>query len=274
MGRATCRALSDRGHRVRALVRRDGAKVDGAHEHVRADGLEPSTLAAAVVDAEAVFSCMGAPIVPRLGGGRAGFEAVDTVANLNLLRAAESVGVQRFTYVSVAGGRGPLSDLAYVRAHERVVDALRASRLEHAVVRPTGFFSAFASFVAIGRWFPVPVLGNPDARTNPIATEDLAEVCATAVEDDTFGERDVGGPEIVTRGEIAALARTAAGRSARSVRVPAALALFGAKGLRWVHPRLAESVAFFVRVGTVDCVAPTHGQRLLSDWFRDQAQSR
>ncbi|MEM6296208.1 MAG: NAD(P)H-binding protein, partial [Myxococcota bacterium] len=117
LGSAACRVLSERGHRVRALVRRHGARVDGAHESVVADGLQPQTLQAAVRGADAVFSCMGAPIVPRLGGGRAGFESVDTVANLHLLRAAESAGVTRFAYVSVAGGRGPLADLPYVRAH-------------------------------------------------------------------------------------------------------------------------------------------------------------
>ncbi len=268
LGRAACRVLSARGHRVRAIVRRESARVDGAHSCVVADGLRPETLPAAVEGAQAVLSCMGAPIVPRPGGGRAGFEAVDTVANLHLLRAAESAGLERFTYVSVAGGRGPLSDLAYVRAHEAVVDALRPSSLHHAVVRPTGFFSAFELFVTLARWAPVPVLGDPTARTNPIATEDLAEVCADAVEDPGFGERAVGGPDVVTRRDIADLARAAAGRSAASFRVPAGLARFGAWGLRWLHPRLAESIEFFARVGTVDGIAPAHGRRSLEAWFR------
>lgn len=268
LGRAACRALSDRGRRVRALVRREGTRVEGAHEYVVADGLQPGTLTAAVDGAEAVFSCMGAPIVPRMGGGRSGFESVDTVANVNLLRAAELAGVERFAYVSVAGGRGALADLAYVRAHERVVDALRDSALTHAVVRPTGFFSAFESFLALARWGPVPVLGQRDARTNPIATEDLAEVCADAVENPAFGERDVGGPEVITRGDIATMARAAVGRRPWSYRVPSGLVTFGARGLRWLHPRLAESVEFFARVGTVDCVAPPHGHRRLESWFQ------
>ena len=267
LGRAACRALSARGHRVRALVRREATAVEGADEHVVADGLRPETLAAAVEGANAVFSCMGAPIVPRLGAGRAGFESVDTVANVNVLRAAESAGVERFAYVSVAGGRGALAELPYVRAHERVVDALRDSNLDHAVVRPTGFFSAFASFLSIARWGPVPVLGDRDARTNPIATEDLAEVCADAVDDASFGEQEVGGPEVLTRGDIATMARAAVGRRPWSYRVPAGLVLAGARGLRWLHPRLAESVEFFARVGTVDCVAPPHGQRRLEAWF-------
>jgi uncharacterized protein YbjT (DUF2867 family) len=193
---------------------------------------------------------------------------VDTVANLNLLRASEAAGVERFAYVSVAGGRGALADLAYVRAHERVVDALRASRVAHAVVRPTGFFSAFESFLSLARWGPVPVLGNRDARTNPIANEDLAEVCADAVEDTSFGEQDVGGPEVVTRGEIAAMARSAVGRRPWSYRVPGGLVGAGAKAFHWLHPRLAESIEFFARVGTVDCVAPPRGHQRLEAWFQ------
>ncbi|MEM6296209.1 MAG: hypothetical protein AAGA54_33360 [Myxococcota bacterium] len=112
------------------------------------------------------------------------------------------------------------------------------------------------------------MLGNPNARTNPIATEDLAEACADAVEDESFGEQSVGGPEVVTRGEIAELARAAWGRRAASIRVPAGLATFGARGLHWIHPRLAQSIEFFARVGTVDCVAASRGHRRLEAWFK------
>lgn len=267
LGRGVCEALSRRGGRVRALVRRPSIQLPHADEQVLGDGLKPGTLGAAVEGVDTVFSCMGAPIMPTLAGGRAGFEAVDTVGNLNLLEAAQKAGVKRFVYVSVAGGEGSLADLAYVRAHERVVQALRSSSLEHAVVRPTGFFSAFESFLSIARWGPVPVLGNPEARTNPISVEDLAEVCSDAVEDPEFGEREVGGPQVLTRRDIAHLARRVVGKSERSLRVPAMLVSAWARCLGLVHPRMGQAMAFFVRVGEVDCVAPAHGSMRLDDWL-------
>lgn len=272
LGRAVCRALASRGAKVRALVRRPSSNVEHAYAHVLGDGLQPETLGPAVDGVTTVFSCMGAPIMPTLSGGRAGFEAVDTVGNLNLLGAAERAGVKRFVYVSVAGGEGSLADLAYVRAHERVVQGLRASTVNHAVVRPTGFFSAFEAFLSIARWGPVPVLGNPEARTNPIAVDDLAEVCSDAVEDPSFGEQEVGGPQVLTRRDIAHLARRVVGKSERSVRVPAALVSAWARCLGLVHPRLGQAMAFFVRVGQLDCVAPRHGSTRLDDWLTHTAR--
>ena len=57
-------------------------------------------------------------------------------------------GVDRFVYVGVAR-HGALGELDYVRAHVRVVEHLRALGLPHAVVHPTGFFSAFAPLLAM-----------------------------------------------------------------------------------------------------------------------------
>jgi uncharacterized protein YbjT (DUF2867 family) len=244
----------------------------GADEVVVADALDPPSLAAAVEGVRAVFSCLGASVQPALGHGRASYGDVDTPANCNLIAAASREKVTRFAYVSVAGAAS-MMHLDYVRAHERVVEALRASGLAYAVVRPTGFFSmleeAFLPFAARGS---VPYFGDLDQRSNPIHDDDLAAVCADAVARDDFGEREVGGPEVLSRREVIEAAFAAVGKPPRLRRVPTAMVRAMSTLATPFHPRIAHILRFFVHVMTHDAIAPAHGTRRIADYFVERAR--
>ncbi len=127
-----------------------------------------------------MFSALGASVLPSMAKGWRSYASLDTPANMNLVTAARTAGVRRFVYVSVANHRR-LGHLHYVLAHERVVEALRDSGLEYTVVRPTGFFSAFATLIPMARRGPVPLIGDGSARTNPIHDDELAAVCVRAI---------------------------------------------------------------------------------------------
>ena len=77
----------------------------------------------------------------------------------------------------------------------------------------------------------------------------------------------VGGPETMTRGEIADLAIETAGTAARIVHVPPPLLYAVAKVLRPVHPRMAEVLDFVTRACTNDFVASAVGTRRLRNHF-------
>src|SRR5687767_15900664 len=123
LGRALVAELRGRGHETRALVR-DRGRAPDADEVVVADAATVP-LDDALAGIATVFSALGGTSrVDR--GPRTSFAKLDTVPNLNLLRAAERLRVERFGYVTVLNG-DRLRDNPYADAHEQVVDALRAS---------------------------------------------------------------------------------------------------------------------------------------------------
>jgi uncharacterized protein YbjT (DUF2867 family) len=275
LGREVAELALASGWRVRALVR-DPARVSpGLAARLEgvavADARDRRATAAAVAGCSAVFSCVGASVLPMLGRGWRGFGAVDWPCNRNLVDAARAAGAERFVYVSVFHDQA-LKRLAYVAAHERVVDHLRESGLRFAVVRPTGFHSAIASYVDLAVKGPIPEIAGGAAVTNPIADADLAAVCLEALAaKDRALEIDCGGPEVLSRRAIGELAFAAAGRPVRFRAVPAPLLrLAGALG-RPFHPRISQFVSFLAAISTRDLVAPGRGTRRLADAFRQQA---
>jgi uncharacterized protein YbjT (DUF2867 family) len=223
---------------------------------------------------EAVISCLGASVSPSFGAGRAGYLAVDLPANRALADAAKAAGVRRFVYVSVAGHDVPgAMDLAYYRAHEQVVEHLDAIGLEHAIVRPTGFFSAFCEYVNMARRGRVPMIGDGSARSNPIADDDLARVCVEALEGEAR-DRTIGGPDVLTRREIIELAFAAVEKPPRIAGVPPGVFRATARVMGLFVPRLGELLPFVVFVSTHDLVMPAVGTHRLVDAFRAAAAGR
>ncbi len=101
---------------------------------------------------------------------------------------------------------GPsLRHLEIIDAHEAFVDELRASGIDWAVLRPTGYFSDMGEFFEMAKKGRVWLIGSGGNRVNPIHGADLAVACADALEgNDT--EIDVGGPQTLTWDEVAAIA--------------------------------------------------------------------
>jgi uncharacterized protein YbjT (DUF2867 family) len=272
VGRGVARLLHEAGSRVKTLSR-DPARARGlagiADEIATGDATLPASLRGMLDDVDAVASCLGAP--PKLGGSeRRSFRAVDTVANLNLLEEARRADVRRFVYVAVHPQPG-YDQTAYVRAHEEVVEGLRASGISHGVVRPTGLFPSFDPFLAMARrgiaWLP----GDGRAITNPVHPLDVAEACLEALSLSDNTVFSVGGPDILTREEIVWLAFDAFGKRPRVFHIPAGTLLGIARAGRPFHRRFAEIVEFAARVFTSECVAPRRGNRRLAEHFRQLA---
>jgi uncharacterized protein YbjT (DUF2867 family) len=160
----------------------------------------------------------------------------------------------------------------YVRAHEGVVDRLRASGLSYAVLRPTGFFSAFDMLLRMALGGILVDLGDGSARTNPIHPDDLASLCADAVSGGE-SERSIGGPTIYARREIADIIARATTSRVRLVRVPIALVRLGSFFLRPLFPRTAHLMRFFAAVSSSDSIAPATGTRELPEYLAERARA-
>lgn len=267
LGREVVNALGARGWRVRALTRNPARLAplgEAIAETHTGDAMDAASLRGACDGVYGVVSCVGASVTPALGGWRS-FGSVDTPANVNLIEEAERASVERFVYVSCHHD-ADMRSLDYVDAHERVVDRLRASSIGWAVVRPTGFFSALGALVDMAKRGPIVSFGPGEARSNPIHDADLAEVIAEALSSDER-EIDAGGPDVLTRREIAELAFRAVGRKPSIWSAPAGLMRTMAFLMRPFHPRNAHLIAFFTEIYGRDLVAPARGKRRLEDHF-------
>lgn len=276
LGRYVVRAFKERGWWVRALVR-DPGKLDRpgpflepavrrcADDVFVGEVTRPETLEGVCDDVDVAFSSVG---ITRQREGFT-FRDVDYRGNLNLLERARGAGVRKFVYVSVFNA-DRYEHLAIIRAHEDFVRALRDSGLPYTVVRPTGYFSDMSEFLGMARRGFVALIGSGENRLNPIHGADLAEVCAEAVES---AEREipVGGPEVFSQNEIAALAFAVLGRKPRILHIPPILARGVVSLVRPFDRQLSDLLDFFVTAGQGEGIAPARGEHRLRDYFREMA---
>ena len=209
LGTSVVAQLKRRGYWVRACGR-NGQKLQalkhqvGADDIVAVDLTDAGSVQGICNDVDAVISCAGASMSMNNFGDRKSFYEVDYQANLNLLADAERQKLSKFVYVSLAEA-GKLRQTEYADAHEKFVEALRASGLNHTIIRPTGFFGfhlEILKFAAKGRGM---LIGSGECRTNPVHEADVARACVDALESERE-EVAVGGPEIFTRKETVELA--------------------------------------------------------------------
>jgi uncharacterized protein YbjT (DUF2867 family) len=230
---------------------------------------QAETLAGLYNGIEAVVSCLGASVAATSLPDKRSYHDVDYAGNRNLLQAAIAAGVKKFVYVSVFSTPG-YAQTAYVQAHEEFANELKASGLEYAVVRPTGFFSAYAEFVRLAAKGPIPLVGGGKAKTNPIHDADLAKICVDAI-DSLNTELDAGGTDIFTRKEIVELAYQVLGKKPRMLPMPAFVFGVVRTLISPFDKRMGDLIEFLGAVSVSDAVAPAVGTRRLDDYFREEA---
>jgi uncharacterized protein YbjT (DUF2867 family) len=268
LGREVVALLRADGHRVKTLSRdpvRAQELAGLVDEIVVGDATDPDTLVGALDGVDSVISCLGAPMAFGLSDRRS-FLDVDTVANLNLLDAAQRAGVRRFVYLSLLM-QPSWAGTTYARAHERVVEGLRDSGISYAIVRPTGMFPVFDPLVSMARRGFAFTPGDGRARTNPVHPREVAQVCVDILGQTTNVRIPLGGPEVLTREDIVRLAFEAVGRKPLILHVPRWGLIAFARVIRRAHPRLAEVTDFTARALTNDFLAPTTGTHRLADHF-------
>ncbi|MBV7258110.1 NAD(P)H-binding protein [Erythrobacter crassostreae] len=179
IGRAVQQALEDSGHQVTAITRSDFASEDGL----------PKAFAAAKPDT--VISC----IASRSGSPKDA-EAVDFLANLRLLKAAEAAGAEHFILLSAICVQKPR--LAFQHAKIAFERALKASQIDHTIVRPTAFFKSLSGQVErVQKGKPFMIFGDGNlTRCKPISDRDLARFIADCVIDPARRKQvlPIGGP--------------------------------------------------------------------------------
>lgn len=264
LGGFVAREFKARGHFVRALAR-SREKLDSLQgsldEIVEAEVTRPGTLEHVCDGIDVVFSSIG--ITKQKD--RLTFKDIDYQGNKNLLNVAQRAGVKKFIYVSVFNGPN-LPHLVIVKAHEDFVDALKASGIHYAVLRPTGYFSDMGQFLEMAKKGRVYLIGSGKNRVNPIHGADLAVRCVDAM-DRVNGEIDVGGPQAMTWNEVASLVFGVLGRPVKVTHIPEWLMWSVVRLVRIFSRHQSELLAFFTTMATTDGVAPSTGTRTLKAHF-------
>ena len=228
IGRAVAKALTDDGQVVVALVRdRHAVPAELAGTSlIEAELASADVLAAIMAEhrVDSVISC----IASRSGAPKDA-EKIDFQANLNLLKSAEAAGVDHFILLSAICVQRPL--LAFQHAKIAFERALKASPIDHTIVRPTAFFKSLSGQVdRVLAGKPFLIFGDGEmTRCKPISDADLARYIVDCLH---LPERrgaclPIGGPgPAITLKQQGELLFAAAGREPQFRSVP--VGLFGA----------------------------------------------
>lgn len=191
------------------------------------DLAHPDALAAALRDVDTLFNTYWVRF-PRDGVTH----ATAVRRSQRLFEAARDAGVRRIVHVSIANP-DPASRFSYYRGKAQAEQALVASGVGHAILRPTMLFGDEPILANTIAWLlrHVPVFGIPgDGRygLQPIAVDDLAALALDAAAIDGDVTWDAAGPEILSFTELVEAVRDATGGRARLVHLPAPVALASA----------------------------------------------
>jgi uncharacterized protein YbjT (DUF2867 family) len=276
LGKFVTREFKRRGFWVRALARsldhleKPGPFTAPAIARDEVDDVfvgqatRPETLAGLYDDGiDLVFSSIG---ISRQRDGLT-FEKVDYQANRNLLDLCAGSGVRKFVYVSMLGA-DQIGQLAITRAHERVVADIEASGLDHAIVRPSGYFSDMGAVLDMAKRGRVLLVGDGSNNFNPIHGRDLAEVCVDAAEGEAR-EVEAGGPDVLTQRQVAELAFDVLGKPVKVTVVPLWLARGLARFIGVLNRQFGDLAEFIVTAGEVDAVGPARGKTTLRSYFEE-----
>jgi NADH dehydrogenase len=213
-GRFIAERLAGLGHEVRGLT--------------RADLAEPDRLAAALDGADTLYNTFWI----RFERGPITYAWAIERSRM-LFEAARRAGLRRIVHISVINASRD-APTAYFRGKAVVEEAVVASGVGHAIVRPTVTFGPGDILVNNLAWTlrRLPVFGIPgDGRypIQPVHVEDVAEVAIQAGAMAGNVTLDVGGPEVFAFDDFVALVRRAVDSRALIVHLPVAGSLAAAR---------------------------------------------
>lgn len=225
VGRYVAQALLATGARVR-IAQRDPRQALflktqgglGQTQFVATDLLRPDTVARAIAGSDGVVNLVGI-----LAGD---FDKVHVTGARNVAEAAAAAGVRSFVQISAIGADAA-SPSAYGRSKAAGEAAVLAAFPGATILRPSivfgredEFVNRFARMIAA---LPVVPVMAAKTRFQPVYATDLAQVVVKALADpDGFGGKTfaIGGPDVVTMGELNRWIGATLGRKVRFIDVP------------------------------------------------------
>jgi NADH dehydrogenase len=229
LGSHTTRRLAQEGNAVRAMLRdperaqREG-RLDGLEvELFQADVTDPQSLERAFAGAAAVVHTVAIAIEK----GRLDYDTINYHGTVNVVEAARKAGVRRLINISQLGADANLP-YRFLASKGKAQDYVAASDLDWTAFRPSVIWGPQDEFAnTFARLVPItplifPIVGDENARFQPVWVEDVAACVAKALDDPgtARGEYELGGPEVLTLEQIERRTLEAIGARRKMVRFP------------------------------------------------------
>jgi NADH dehydrogenase len=274
-GRFVAAELLERGRGVRTLTNHPNPR-DPLASKIPAQPLDfedTAALVAALTGADTLYNTYWVR-APRVGVPHT--IAVDNTKRL--IDAARRAGVRRIVHTSIANPTG--SRLSYYRGKAELEDAVRASGLSYAIVRPTLLFGEGDVLINNIAWLlrHLPVFGIPGDgryRLQPMHVRDHAALLVETGLETTDEIVDSAGPDIFTFDELVHLLRHAMSLRTLVLHLPPALAMIGAN----VAGRLTGDM-LLTRDELDDLMhdilvshEPPRGRTRLTEWLKTNADT-
>ena len=216
VGGHVCRALRERGHEVRLLIRRQNHTTENGIEYFEGDVTKPASFVEGLTGCDGVINLVG--IIREFPFKGITFDKLHVQATKNMLEVTRKAGIKRYLQMSALGTR-PDAVSAYHRSKWQAEEAVRESGLEWTIFRPSLVFGPHDAFInmlaAQLRLAPVvPVIGSGRYRLQPIHADDVARCFAQALEmPETIGQTyELCGKDRVSYEELLDMIAAAMGR--------------------------------------------------------------
>lgn len=239
LGSEVTRRLAASGLRVRAITRSAQRAVSLATNGVEvrvADLTDRTSLDGALDGATTVFAAAHGLI----GRGRNRSSNVDDAGHRTLIDAAAAHDVDRFVYTSVLGAtNGHPAPFWHTKA--AIEEYLVASGLTHVILRPAAFMELHAhEFIgkSVLKGGAAVILGRGDRPLNFVSVRDVATFATMAITDTEIRDTtiEIGGPDNLSRVDVAALYARLSGRPLRVRHIPIGVVRVLGSIIGAVHP--------------------------------------
>jgi uncharacterized protein YbjT (DUF2867 family) len=232
IGNNIVKRLVNGGRPVRAMVhnlekgKRRLSDLEGDFEVVYGDVTRPETLTATMQGVSTVIHL----VAIAMEGRNRTYESINYQGTVNVVNAAVQAGVTRFINMSQNGASSAVP-YRFLKSKGLAQEYVVESAPNWTALRPSAVFGPqdefFNSIARLVKLTPLifPLIGGGKAEFQPVSVHDLAEVAVRCLDDDTTIGRELvlGGPEILTLGEIEKRILSAMGAKRLLVPAPAIL---------------------------------------------------
>jgi NADH dehydrogenase len=196
-----------------------------------------------------------------------------------LIRAAEAAGVKRIVHVSVTNPSVD-SPLPYFKGKAELEQAIQASSLSYAILRPAVLFGEgdilINNIAFMLRRFPLfAIPGSGEYHVQPIFVDDLAELAVESGQRSDSYTLDAVGPETYRYTELVEMIRTAIGSKSLLVHLPPGLVRLasGVLGAILKDFVLTEEEIKGLMADLLVSHRPPTGRTSLENWIEAHAKS-
>src|SRR5437879_6342440 len=199
IGNPFIRALSERGHRLRAQRLGSEHKLPASCEAILGNALDPASNADRIQPSHTFVQLVGVSHPSPSKGAQ--FQSIDRLSALGAIRAARQAGVQHFIYLSVAQPAPVMKNYISVRAECETV--LRNSGMNVTIVRPwyvLGPGHRWPSVLLPMYWLAqrIPATRAGARRLGLVTLSQIIRTLVSAVENPSVGVRLLEVPQIRT----------------------------------------------------------------------------